>query len=107
MSKIYTRVGYAHSEEVAPGKYEDVYEEHWYYADVLTNARRTGSASRIVSDYTITNSFSIVADPFAKHNYDKMVYIEFQGVLWEVSIATIDYPRITINVGGVYNGRTA
>lgn len=105
MAKFCGKIGYVRTIETEPGIWEEKIEERTYYGDIIRNTRNLGSSSEINESMNITNSISIVADPYARENFQYMRYVEFMGVNWNISSATIDYPRITLSIGGVYNGK--
>ena len=47
---------------------------------------------------------SIIADPFAIQNCSYMAYVEVMGTRWKISDIEVQYPRLILTVGGVYNG---
>jgi hypothetical protein len=52
----------------------------------------------------MSNEISIVADPFANENFQSIKYIEYMGTLWRVNNVDVQYPRLILRMGGVYNG---
>lgn len=73
-----------------------------YYGDVNRVVKRYDSGDKINDDLSINNQFSIISDPFANENFMNMKWIEWKGVKWKVNEVTFEYPRITINIGGLY-----
>lgn len=105
MAKFCGIVGYVKTIEVEPGIWDEQIEERTYYGDIIRNTRNLGSSNEINESMNITNSISIVADPYARENFQFMRYVTFMGIKWKINTATIDYPRITLSIGGVYNGK--
>lgn len=104
MAKFYGAIGYAETVETRPGIWEEKITERNYYGDVLQNTRRLQSANQVNEGIDVTNRISIVADPFANQNFHSMRYIEFMGAKWKITTVDVQYPRLILNVGGVYNG---
>lgn len=105
MAKFYGRVGYGVSTEVMPGVWEDVITDKTYSGDILRNSRKLVIASGTLNDnINMTNEISIVADPFANQNFQSIRYIEYMGTLWKVINVEVQYPRLILGMGGVYNG---
>lgn len=103
--KYFGKIGYGETTEVSPGIYEDVITEREYFGDVIRNSRRMSEASdRVNDDITVGNRISVVADEFAYEHFFKMKYIEWSGVLWEVSEIEVERPRLILSLGGVYHG---
>lgn len=55
-------------------------------------------------DINVSNEISILADPYANQNFHAMRYVEFMGAKWKISGVEVQYPRLILSVGGVYNG---
>ena len=104
MAKYYGLIGYADTVETAPGVWKEQITERVYYGDVIRNSRRLQSTEHLNDDVNISNQISIVADPYAINNFHSMRYAEFMGAKWKVSDIEVQYPRLLLTLGGVYNG---
>ena len=104
MAKWFGKIGYAETVETAPGIWEEKITEHEYFGDLLRNTRRLQSASQVNDNIDISNDISIVADPYANENFHSMRYAEFGGTKWKISSVDVQYPRLNLTLGGVYNG---
>lgn len=104
MAKWYGKIGYANLEETAPGVWEEQITERSYFGDVIRNNRKLQSSEHLNDDINVSNEISIVADPYAIDNFHSMRYIEFMGTRWKVSNIDVQYPRLILSLGGVYNG---
>lgn len=107
MSKFYGSVGYADTVETAPGVWEEGITERMYFGDLTRNTRRLQSSDTLNDDINVANEISIVADPFANQNFHKMRYVSFMGSKWKITNVEVQYPRLILTIGGVYNGQTA
>ena len=103
MSKFYGAVGYAETVETSPGVWEEQITERNYYGDVIRNTRRLQSADKVNDDINISNEISIVADPYANDHFYTIRYVVFQGAKWKVSNVDVQYPRLILSLGGLYN----
>ena len=104
MAKFYGSIGYADTVETAPGVWEEQTVVHSYYGDLLRNTRQLQSGETINDNINIANEISIVADPYARQNFHKMRYLEFMGARWKISKVEVNYPRLILTIGGLYNG---
>ena len=104
MGKWFGKIGYAVTEETTPGVWVEQITEHTYYGDIIRNTRRLQTSGKLNDDINVSNEISIVADPFARDNFHAMRYIEFMGTRWKVSSVEVQYPRLILSLGGVYNG---
>lgn len=107
MAKFYGAIGYAVTEETKPGVWTEKIVEHVYYGDLTRNTRRLQSVDQLNDNIDVANEISIVADPFANENFHSMRYVEFMGAKWKVTSVEVQYPRLILTLGGVYNGEQA
>lgn len=103
MAKVYVKVGYADTVETAPGVLEEQITERDYYGELLRNSRRLQTASQVNDDINISNEISILSDPYAIQNFHSMRYAEFMGAKWKIPTVEVQYPRLILSLGGVYN----
>lgn len=104
MAKFYGVIGYATTVETKPGVWEEQITERKYYGDLIRNTRRLESSGNLNDNVTINNEISIVADPYAYENFHSMRYVKFMGTAWKITSVDVQYPRLILSVGGVYNG---
>lgn len=104
MAKWYGLIGFAKTVEISPGVYEEEITEHQYYGDVVRDTRRLQNSSQLNDNINIANNISIVADPFANNNFHSMRYVEYMGAKWKIESVEVQYPRLVLTIGGVYNG---
>lgn len=103
MAKFYGIIGYEVTVETEPGIYEETIIENEYYGDIIRNSRRLDQAAQVNDNINISNQISIVADPFANNNFHAMRYIEFMGAKWKITDVEVQYPRLILSIGGLYN----
>lgn len=96
-------VGYATTVETTPGVWEEQYDERRYFGDVIRASRRLESSGDLNDDVNVSNEISIVADPFAINHFHTMRYVELNGTKWKITSVEIQYPRLKLTVGGVFN----
>lgn len=103
MAKFCGVIGYVITRETEPGIYVEEIVESQYYGDVIKNTRRLQAGTKVNDDITISNQVSIIADPFANNNFHAMRYVEFMGAKWKITNVEVQYPRLILTVGGLYN----
>ena len=103
MAKYYGKIGYERLVESTPGVWTPVTTVKTYYGDVYKQSRRMEDAQQLNDNVNISNTFSIVADPYAFTHIGEMKWIEWYGAKWKITDASIVYPRIELSIGGVYN----
>lgn len=105
MAKWYGVVGYVTTEETRPGVWTPKTVERPYYGDLVKNFNKVQTSDKVNSDISVADDISIVADPYAHENFQAIRYVEFMGAKWSVTTAQVQYPRIILSIGGVYNGQ--
>lgn len=103
MAKWYGVIGYGMTKETAPGVYANEIVTRRYYGDIIRNTRNLESSGNVNYDINISNSVSILADPFAGENFHRMLYIEYMGAKWKITSVEVQHPRMILTVGGLYN----
>lgn len=103
MAKFYGKIGFAENVETEKGVWEEKITERSYFGDVTRNIRRLRDASKVNSDVDISNEISIVADPYANENFHTMRYVVFMGPKWKIESVEVQYPRLILSIGGLYN----
>lgn len=104
MAKWFGKIGYAKTTETKPGVWKEQITEREYYGDLLRNSRRLQSSSALNDNVIIANEISILADPFAYENFCAMRYATFMDTKWKISNVEVQYPRLILTLGDVYNG---
>ena len=104
MAKWFGKIGFAETVETKPGVWTNQIKTHEYYGDLIRNSRRLQTtADKVNDDINISNQLSIVADPYANENFHEMRYAEFMGVKWKITDVEVQYPRLILTLGGVWN----
>jgi len=105
MARFCGKVGYLITEETRPGIWEDNIVERTYRGDIVKNRSTWQSTESVNDDINISSDISILADAFAYQHFSEIKYVEFMGALWRVTSASPERPRITLTLGGLYNGQ--
>lgn len=106
MAKFYGNIGFGKDVEIRPGVYENQIISRPYIGDVIRYIKRKVNGESInstIDGLRFNNQISIVSDDFAFNNLYNMVYIEWMGSKFKVESVTVDYPRLIIELGGVYH----
>jgi hypothetical protein len=107
MARFFGEVGYGASVETPEGSgiWKEVITEVPYQGDVIRSVRNLQGAG-VNEDISVTNSISVVADPFAIENFLNIKYVRWMGKLWTVTSVESRLPRLILSLGSVYNGPT-
>ncbi len=95
--------------ETKPGVFSPDIVERSYTGDVIRNIRRFQHVENQQNEnLQVNNRISIICDLFMITNYPSIKYVCWNGVKWKVSSVDItSYPRVILELGGVYNGKSA
>ena len=105
MAKFFGKIGFEIQTETRPGVWEGFIEKT-YRGDLLKLMNRNQDVGQVNENIALSNTVSIVADPFAVNNFAAIRYIEYLGTKWEVSSVEVNYPRMTLYIGGEYHARS-
>lgn len=105
MSKWAGEIGYSITAEslTEPGVWNEEIVKKQYYGDLIQNVRQLQNPGQANDNVNVSNRISIVADPFASENFHNIRYITFMGTKWKVSNVDVQYPRLILTIGGIYN----
>lgn len=104
MGKWAGKIGFAVPKEKTPGVWKDEIVQRTYYGDMTRNTRRLQSSGNLNDNLVIANELSIIADPYANENFHAIRYAEFMGTKWKISSVQVQFPRLILELGEVYNG---
>lgn len=103
MAKFFGAIGFAEPAETRPGVWNEKIIERNYYGDVFKNFRSLQTSESLNDNINVSNQISIIADPYAQQNFHSMRYVVFMGAKWKITNVGVEYPRLILTVGGLYN----
>ena len=103
MARYYGNIGYCVMNETSPGVWEEQIIIRPYSGELVRNIRKLQSTDQLNDDINVANKISIISDPYANENFYNMRYVEFMGTKWKVSDVEVQYPRLILTLGGLYN----
>lgn len=104
MARFCGKIGFAETVETEPGLWEEKITERMLYGDLIRNNRRLQNSNSVNDDINISNELSVIADPYAINHFHAMRYAEIMGTKWKITSVDVQYPRLILSLGGVYNG---
>lgn len=103
--KFAGKVGFWINEvEVKPGVWKSSIIERDYFGDVSLSYRRFQPSENQNDNFSTNSRISILSDLYAQQNWTSIRYVVWNGTKLKVTSVEISYPRIVLEVGGVYNG---
>lgn len=91
--------------ETKRGVYEPSIVEKRYVGDILKNYNKFDSTEFQNDDFSISNNISILADLYARENFMSIKYVIWKGKALKVRRVEVMFPRLLLEIGGVYNGK--
>lgn len=106
MAKFYGIVGFMTPKDNGNGVWADEIVEQKYFGDIVKSQYGYSyqSSGNLNDDITVSNDISIIADSFANEHYSAIRFVELNGTRWKVTSVSMQYPRLVLSIGGVYNG---
>lgn len=89
--------------EVSPGVWQPKRIERKYIGELLRNNRVLQRSDTQSKNLTINNQISILSDLYARQNWHSISYVIWNGVKWDVDSVDVDYPRLTLTLGGIHH----
>lgn len=105
MGKLVCNIGFGVNQEIEPDIYDDKIIERQYRGDILRNARRFEQMDSLSGGVQINNQLSLLGDSFLFEHLGDIRYVTHRNQRWTVTVEE-NYPRITLTLGGLYNGQT-
>lgn len=109
MARFFGPLGFVTFSEIPEGSgiWKSIPVERAYRGNVIKNVRRWDTANdQVNDDINITNTISIVADPYVSDHLNELRYVKWLGNYWKITSIEVVSPRLNLSIGGVYNGPT-
>lgn len=91
-------------EETSPGVYQSHMVTKHYYGNVKNYYQRWQEADQENATMKVSNQISILSDLFAQQHFASIKYVIWNGQKLKVTAVQMNYPRLNLTIGGVYNG---
>lgn len=103
MGKYYGKIGYETTEKIRPGVHMPTIVERDYYGNITRSMVKHEPSSGVNDNLNISNTLSIIADPYAYNHMSEIRYVWMYNARWKVTSVEDRYPRLILTIGGVYN----
>lgn len=105
MAKYCGKIGFSMQERNPGNVWDEHVIERTYTGEVLNESfQNEQTQEKLLDELAIKNEISIIADGFAMKNFHTIKYATIMGVRWRVKSVTVNFPRLRLSIGGVYNG---
>lgn len=103
MARYYGSIGYGILSETKPGVWTPQIVERKVYGDIMRNHMKNDNADKANTDISISMKISFLSDPYALSNFHNIKYATYMDSKWKVTNVEVEYNRLMVTLGGVYN----
>lgn len=108
MSRWFGKIGFnTVSEENGNGIYSTSIVEMNYYGDMVYRKVAVQNGLGVNGTLQMNSVISIICDPFAHKNFERIVYATVHDTKWSVTSIEFEDKRLKLTLGGVYNEQRA
>ena len=102
MSRFSGKLGFVMTHETEEGVWLENVVELQVKGTIRSLYVRNDNSASANTNLRLTNEISILMDMKIKTYLETLKYVVWKGSKWEVQSIGVNYPRITINRGGLY-----
>lgn len=104
--KYFGKIGFSETVQTELDVWETVIKEYEYAGDINKVSTGWKTGDHLNDDLTVSMEVSFIGDVHALENYANIRYVVWRGTKWRVTNITEEHPRITLTLGGEYNGNS-
>lgn len=102
MSRFSGKLGFVMTRETEEGVWLEDIVEIPVKGTIRSLWVRNDNNASVNTDLRLTNEISVLMDTKIKTHLETLKYVVWKGSKWEVQSIGVNYPRLTINLGGLY-----
>lgn len=102
MSRFSGKLGFVMTRETEEGVWLENSVELRVKGTIHSLYVRNDNSSSANTNLRLTNEISILMDTKIEEYLETLKYVVWKGSKWEVQSIGVNYPRLTINLGGLY-----
>lgn len=102
MSRFSGKLGFVMTNETEEGVWLENVVELAVKGTIRSLYVRNDNSTSVNTNLRLTNEISILMDTKIKTYLETLKYVVWKGSKWEVQSIGVNYPRLTINLGGLY-----
>lgn len=102
MSRFSGKLGFVMTRETEEGVWLEDVVEIPVKGTIRSLWVRNDNNASVNTDLRLTNEISVLIDTKIKTHLETLKYVVWKGSKWEVQSIGVNYPRLTINLGGLY-----
>lgn len=102
MSRFSGKLGFVMARETEEGVWLENFVELPAKGTIRSLYVRNDNNASVNSNLRLTNEVSILLDSKIQTYLETLKYVVWKGSKWEVQSIGVNYPRLTIHLGGLY-----
>ena len=102
MSRFSGKLGFVKTRETEEGVWLEDFVELSVKGTIRSLYVRNDNSSSANTNLRLTNEISVLMDSKIQTYIQTLKYVVWKGSKWEVQSIGVSYPRLTINLGGLY-----
>ena len=102
MSRFSGKLGFVMTNETEEGVWLENFVELQVKGTIRSLYVRNDNSESVNNNLRLTNEISILMDTKINTYIETLKYVVWKGSKWEVQSIGVNYPRLTINLGGLY-----
>lgn len=102
MSKFSGKLGFVTTVETEEGVYLEERKEVPTKGFLRRIFNRYNNSDSVNTNLRLSNEVSVIATPWMNNNLMDLRYVVWKGSKWEVQSVSVEPPRVTIQLGGLY-----
>lgn len=102
MSRFSGKLGFVMTNETEEGVWLENFVELQVKGTIRSLYVRNDNSTSVNTNLRLTNEISILMDTKIETYLETLKYVVWKGSKWEVQSIGVNYPRLTINLGGLY-----
>lgn len=102
MSRFSGKLGFVVTNETEEGVWLENFVELPVKGTIRSLYFRNDNSTSVNTNLRLTNEISILMDTKIEIYIETLKYVVWKGSKWEVQSIGVNYPRLTINLGGPY-----
>lgn len=102
MSRFSGKLGFVITRETEEGVWLEDVVEISVKGTIRSLWVRNNNNASVNTDLRLTDEISVLMDTKIKTHLETLKYVVWKGSKWEVQSIGVNYPRLTINLGGLY-----
>lgn len=98
-------IGYYIDEEVKPDIWQASIKTFKAKGNMRQISKRSQTTDGVIDAITLNNELELIANPFINDILYSLKYVTYMNAEWKITNVRVQYPKIYLTLGDVYNGQ--